>query len=147
MTTDLLGVVYEFHADLNPCPWKAPTLGTKRFGAKVVPSAAPNAEMLAYQEAIREAWEADWGVEALDCPVELTWTFARKLGAYKSPGGRTVHKKACDLSNLVKSSEDAIQPWLITNDRNVMRFSATWDRQAADVEGYVHLLVKPLERG
>ncbi len=77
--------------------------------------------------------------------MELHWIFSRRLARYASATGRMVQKKPCDLSNLVKSSEDAIQPWLITNDRNVMRFSAEWDRQDADVEPYVWLTLKELE--
>ena len=138
-----------FTGDINPVPWKAPTLGTKRYGGRTVPTASPSAEMGAYQEAIREAWEPLWDREPITGPVRLMWEFRRQLVQYRANGGtgRLVTKKACDLSNVVKASEDAIQPWLIKNDVQVMSFSADWlEPQSVDAHPQVKLTLFSLEK-
>lgn len=132
-----------FHSDINPVPWKAPTLGTRRAGGRVVPTSAPNAEMVAYQNALREAWEKQFEYAPIAQPVRLTWAFSRRLARYQGPSGRWVTKKPCDLSNLVKSSEDALQPWLLANDIHVVLFTAQMLSQSADTESGVVLTINP----
>lgn len=127
---------------VNPVAWKAPTLGVKRFGAKVVPYAAPNVEMQAYQSAIKEQWADTWTEPPIEVPVALTWHFNRQLPRYQSASGRWVQKHRQDLTNLVKSSEDALQPWLLRNDVWVHESHAYIVRQEADVsDPYVRLKV------
>lgn len=132
-------------ASVNPVAWKAPTLGAKRMGSKVVPYAAPNQEVEAYKNALQEQWMPQYGGVPIDYPVRLEWSFARRLNTYESAGGRTVTKHKQDLTNLVKSSEDALQPWLLKNDVWVHSMSAVIDEQSKDVtDPYVTLIVRPL---
>lgn len=137
---------HEFFADVNPVGWKSPTLGTKRIGSRVVPTSSPNSEMVTYQNALREQLQPQWSLPPIDGPVRLDWYFSRQLTAYTSASGRTVRKHRIDLTNMVKSSEDAIQPWLITNDVNVVSSWAEIVSQSADTEPSVRLVVTPLEQ-
>lgn len=120
-------------AHVNPVAWKAPTLGVKRVGPRVVPIAAPNAEVKAYQAALREQMEPQYDGPPLAQPVRLEWEFARQLPRYQTESGRWVTKHAQDGTNLQKSSEDALQPWLLCNDIWVHEWSGVVAAQGSDV--------------
>lgn len=138
-------------ADCNPVPWKSPTLGTRRHGGKVAPTSSPNMEMVTYQNALREQFREFWDELPYPGKVELHWEFSRQLMSYKSASGRMVTKHVCDTTNMVKSSEDAIQPrksdpWaLITNDKNVLYYTARQLAQSKDATPRVNLTVVFLE--
>jgi Holliday junction resolvase RusA-like endonuclease len=126
--------VITLKADINPVAWKAPTLGVKRFGGKVVPYAAPNAEVQAYQAALQEQMRPQYDGEPITGPVHLEWEFCRQQSRYQTESGRWVTKHAQDGTNLQKSSEDALQPWLIKNDVQVQSWTGVVVAQGPDVE-------------
>lgn len=129
-------------AMVNPVAWKAPTLSVMRRGSRMLPIAAPNAEVKAYQSALREQWEPLYEGDPIEVPVALEWHFNRQLVRYESASGRMVQKHRQDLTNLQKSSEDALQPWLLKNDVWVRESHAFIVRQEADVtDPYVRLKV------
>lgn len=100
---------------------------------------APSMEVQAFQSALRECWgELS---EPITQDVILHWFFARQLVRYQGPSGRWVTKKKNDLTNMIKSAEDAIQPSIIKNDSQVIESHGYVDAQGVDVEPYVILRI------
>lgn len=105
---------------INPVGWKAPTAFVIRRGGRLTAGMAPSTEVLAYQAALsgilRPMWD-DLGVETVTTECRLDLFFSRQLITYVSnESGRNITKHRQDLTNLRKSTEDALQPWLVKND-------------------------------
>lgn len=89
---------------------------------------APATEVVAYQAALREEFLRQWTERpTIKQECRLEWRFARQLTSYISDvSGRKVTRHRVDLSNCVKSAEDALQPYVLANDVLVQSFSAQW---------------------
>jgi len=92
-------------------------IGRNRNG-KLFPSVAPNHQLKAFQEAVREELE---GVEPLpqDITYCLTFYFWRRLDPYLDAADRKRKANSADTTNLQKGLEDALQGVLFENDRDV----------------------------
>lgn len=118
---------------LNPEPWAVGTLGLAYKGRKPYPTMAPNHQLVAFQEAVKEHLEgADRMLPYTE--VEVEFYFWRRLDQYKGPSGRTVTKSAADSTNLQKGLEDALQGVLFTNDRKVRSIRSTIMEQSRTTE-------------
>jgi hypothetical protein len=60
--------------------------------------------------------------------------FSRRLETYQGPSGRTVVKHRMDLTNLRKSTEDALQPHVVKNDVLIVKGWTEIIEQSRDVE-------------
>lgn len=130
-------------ADLNPVGWKAPTAFVKRAGGRYFAGMSPAVEVVAYQEALREvllpSWEA-LGVDTITTECRLDLRFSRQLVTYESQSGRKVTKHRQDLTNLRKSTEDALQPWLVKNDVLVTQGWTEIVEQSKTASPYVEII-------
>lgn len=103
--------------DVNPVGWKAPTAFARRGAGRVGVGTAPSVEVEAYKSALREALIPQWGDRpAIEQPCRIDLFFRRQLITYVSASGRNVTKHRADLTNMRKSTEDCLQPWLVKND-------------------------------
>jgi len=138
--------------DVNPVPWKAGT--AYRRGPRGA-GIAKDAELTAYQEAVKEALRER--VEAIrSCFMEpLPWSgpivldvwFTRRLDTYVSDSGRNVTKHRADLSNLVKAFEDACQGILFDNDNQVVMNSARIVDQSKEAEPLIQVRISRPHEG
>jgi Holliday junction resolvase RusA-like endonuclease len=101
---------------------------------------APSMEVKAYQEAMQEILKPQWGDRpSIDTECRMDFFFSRTLVTYVSDKGRNVTKHRQDLTNLRKSSEDCLQPWLITNDVLITSGWTEIIEQSKTAEGYVRI--------
>lgn len=131
-------------AEVNPVGWKAPTAFVMRRGGRLGAGMAPSMEVKAYQEALAEALRPQW--EALGLPVITTecridFYFSRQLATYVSESGRNVTKHRQDATNMRKSTEDALQPWMIKNDVLVTKGWTEIVSQEKDSPSFVEVVV------
>lgn len=124
---------------INPEPWAIGPLSIGRKKSGVFPRIGPNQQLVTFQQAVREELA---GITMVEYEmVELDFYFWRQLESYKV-GNRTVVKKAADVTNLQKATEDALQGLAITNDRNVKRISSHLVAQGQDVEPKIIIRIK-----
>lgn len=112
--------------DLNPVPWKVST--TTRNG---------NVEN--YQESLRALLKENYTEEQRawpEGPLSISFLFSRS-----TTGGQPA-----DLSNLTKSTEDAIQDIITGNDRNNAQVSAEMYEQGPGVNPMVVIQVGAYKR-
>lgn len=122
-----------FTIEVNPDPWAIGPLGVgRKQGGKLYPYVGANAQLVAYQEAVKELLA---NVEKLPTgEYKLTFYFWRRLDAHAS--GR---KHYADATNLVKACEDALQGVLIENDRLVRDVRGVIVEQESDTKPMVVL--------
>jgi Holliday junction resolvase RusA-like endonuclease len=134
---------------INPVQWKEPNHGVARGpkGRQYV-SSWKNAEMQAYQLALCEAIvDADPDrqfpiYESGDLIVDFF--FWRNLERTISPRtGRATSKRRADRTNLLKSTEDALQGILYANDSQIIGGEAIVVAQGHDVAPAVVVIVRP----
>lgn len=102
---------------LNPEPWAVGDIGIGRKGGKTYARMSPNANLVAFQEAVKEELE---GVEMMpDGEYSLSFYFWRQQAEYISKSDRRVKRHVADATNMQKALEDALQGVLFTNDRMV----------------------------
>lgn len=106
-----------FILSINPEPWAVGSLAVGRRDGKVYPYIGPNAQLVAYQEAIREELGDDHELTSGD--LKIRFYFWRQLSAYTTTSGRSHRKHQTDTTNLQKALEDALQGILFKNDRAV----------------------------
>lgn len=124
---------------INPEPWAIGPLSIGRKKSGVFPRIGPNQQLVTFQQAVREELA---GITMVEYEmVELDFYFWRQLESYKV-GNRTVVKKAADVTNLQKATEDALQGLAIANDRNVKRISSHLVAQGQDVEPRIIIRIK-----
>lgn len=123
---------------INPEPWAIGPLSLGRKKGGLFPLVGPNQQLVTFQRAIREELAT---IKLTEGEVELDFYFWRKLESYKS-GNRNVVKKAADVTNLQKATEDALQDLAITNDRHVRRISSHLVEQGEDVDPRIVLRIR-----
>lgn len=128
-------------ADVNPVGWKAPTAFARRGGGRAGVGTAPSAEVEAYKSALKESLISQYDGEPIEQPCRVDLRFVRQLITYESASGRKVTKHRQDLTNLRKSTEDALQPWLLKNDVWVHQGWTEIVQQSKDVEPWVEVTV------
>lgn len=129
---------------VNPEPWAVGPVGTGRKNGKVYAYIGPNAQLVAYQNAVREQL-GDREISPLVGDVELTFFFWRRLDTYLTPHGRKAHKEEADSTNLQKGLEDALQGILFANDRSVKRITSEVVKQDPDIEPRIVIGAKRYE--
>src|SRR5687768_284355 len=97
---------------LNPEPWTAPSVSVGRGkGGKVFPQVYANAQLKAYQEAVREEARSQlpdkW--EPYEGEILLHFYFWRQMADYESHQAKRVRKHQADVTNMQKATEDALQ--------------------------------------
>ena len=115
-----------FVLPLNPEPWKVGQPYVIRSGG-LRAAIGPNAELQAYQEAVREEIAAilalgDAEESVLLYPkgtkIKLTCYFWRQRAEYVTPQARTHRKHEIDATNALKAIEDAFQKLIYNNDKD-----------------------------
>lgn len=132
-----------YYLNVNPEPWKVPPFRVGRKNGKYFPMAGRDAGLHAYEQAVKE------GVEnplLLQGEVALRFLFWRNRAEYLTPQARTHRKHQADLTNLTKSTEDALQGVLFSNDRDVQHSEGTIVEQGPSVEGKIVIGVTPWDK-
>lgn len=123
-----------FALDLNPEPWSLGPVGSARRGGKIVSFVGRNAQLHAYEEAVKEAIGDQTWVEG---PIELRFYFSRVRSEYTTPQARSHRKHEADLTNLQKATEDALQGVLFKNDKDVKSVHSVMVDQGPEVQSYI----------
>jgi len=131
--------------EINPEPWAIGPVGSARRGGKLTSYVGRNAQLHAYEEAIKEAVREQLpvGYKMIDGPIVLTLFFWRNRAEYTTPQAKTHRKHEADLTNLQKATEDALQGVLFKNDKDVCIVDSTMVEQGAGVVGRVVIGVEP----
>lgn len=108
---------YWYYLKLNPEPWAVGDIGVGRKGGKHFARMSPNANLVAFQEAVRETLE---DVSKLpDGHYKLTFYIWRQQVQYLNSRNRRVNRNVADATNMQKALEDALQGCIFDNDRLV----------------------------
>ncbi len=122
---------------LNPEPWAIGTVTPRKGGARI----APNANLVAYQSAVKEELE---DVHML--PEEyrnIKFYFWRQQARYVSMDDKIRSRNQADATNMQKALEDALQGILFENDREVRKISSEIVEQGYDVEPKILIVAEP----
>lgn len=114
---------------VNPIPWSA---GGYSRGSKRMVKSQP---LIVYQQSLKEEL-ADQvsGLWPQGLPIYLRFEFWRQLEAPVDTTGRKHQAQYADATNLQKSTEDALQGVLFSNDRYVTEVHTLIRAQGSDVE-------------
>lgn len=116
-----------YKVEINPEPWAIGPLGTGRRGGKIWAYIGQNQQLKAYQEAVAE----EVGEQTLlEGDIYLLFLFWRQVI-------RGDNKNYADVTNLQKSTEDALQGILYQNDKATKRVTSILMAQGPEVEGKV----------
>jgi len=133
-----------FCLGINPEPWAVGPLSVGRRNGGLFPIIGQNAQLHAYQEAIRE--EMGDGFELLEGRQAVRFYFWRNQVAYLTGGKRLVTKNVADVTNMQKALEDALQGVLFENDRDTWDIRSVIVDQGPDVIGKVLFSVESIHR-
>jgi Holliday junction resolvase RusA-like endonuclease len=131
-------MVFLLLRDINPEPWQAKELGVGLKGGRHFPTATTPIQQRMYQEAIRGSIEEaypdgfEWFADYKE--LECWFFFWRKLESYTQKSGRTATRRRADVTNLQKSTEDALQKVFFKNDSQIKRIHSEVVAQGPDVE-------------
>ncbi len=130
---------------VNPEPWAVGPVSTGRANGKMFGTIGRNAQLHAYQEAVREYLEELWTGDVIDGPAEVEFFFWRHLATYRTPSGRTKTKNEVDVTNLIKGTEDALQGIVIKNDKNNVSVRGHMMDQGPNVTGCVVIKIAEVD--
>lgn len=122
---------------VNPQPWAVGSAGVARRGGKMTAFIGPNAQLQAYQQAVKEELLSRGPIKMIEGEITLEFYFWRQLINYTTQSGRSHRKHQADGTNMMKATEDALQGVLFENDRSVKRGNWTVVEQGPDVNGLV----------
>lgn len=117
-----------FVVDINPIPWRVPPFSVgrgKNRGAYVV--AGRDAELHAYEEAVRDEVAAQ-GAYMMPGPYMIQLWLSRKTSDNVNPA---------DVTNMQKSTEDALQGVVIENDTETVSIFSHRLLQSDSAPGFV----------
>lgn len=135
-----------FVFDVNPYPWKVPPFSVGRKSGKHFVVAGRDQGLHTYKEAIREQLE-DQGYRPITGAVAAFFWYYRSIEVYRTPQGRRSRNHEADTTNLQKATEDALQDYVLKNDRDVS-FVQSWRvEQGTDVTPYVVAYIAPFLGG
>lgn len=123
-----------FLLNLNPEPWAIGPVGYSRRGGRMSAYVGRNQQLDAYKQAVKEELGTQ---DQLTGKIVLRFFFWRNRAEYTTPQARTHRKHEADLTNLVKSTEDALQGILFVNDKDVIDSHGVLVEQGPDVEGRI----------
>lgn len=125
--------VHWFVIPTNPEPWKVGTAFISRGGGKIHAGISPDAQLVAFKEAVREHL-----LPGLLWPkgtkLKVTAWFWRQRAEYETHQARTHRKHEIDATNAFKALEDAFQKWGYDNDRDNLDIRSVMVTQDPDVE-------------
>ena len=106
---------------LNPEPWAMGKIQVITAGKRPFPKVAPDKTMKTYEDGLKAELEV-LGYSPLPGPLySIRFSFSRQLAQYTTASGKTSTRNHADVTNMQKSTEDAIQGVLLRNDRDVVR--------------------------
>jgi Holliday junction resolvase RusA-like endonuclease len=129
-----------FVLDVNPEPWAIGPLSVTRNKGKLIPYVGRNLQLHAYKQAVKS--ELGEGHTLIVGPVELRFYFWRRRDSYTTPQARGHRKHEADVTNLQKSTEDALQGILFKNDKDTNDVRSVMVEQGANVHGRVVIAVR-----
>lgn len=105
-----------FGYDINPEPWAIGniTIERNKQTGKLFPKVGPELTLKSYQDALRASLLED-GAKVKTGPYSIRFTFSRQLVKY-SVDKHTLTRNWADVTNMQKSTEDALQGAAIAND-------------------------------
>lgn len=128
---------------INPAPWAVGPLGVGRRKGGHYAYVGPNAALVTYQKALREALEEKYNPRPLGQQyLDIEFYFWRKIETYQS-GKRTAHSHVADVTNLQKATEDALQGFLFDNDRQTLQIRSEIIEQSEDTHPCVVIRIRP----
>jgi Holliday junction resolvase RusA-like endonuclease len=130
--------------NVNPEPWSMGSPTVIKRGGKWVPVIAPNRNLAAYKEAVREAVLACEPDEPLGGDVRICFFFWRNVAGYKM-GEHRRSRNRVDATNMQKATEDALQGILFDNDRNTVDVRSVVVEQGPDVVPFIAIHVAGAE--
>lgn len=139
---------------INPEPWRAPQLGVKHMGRKVVPAAYKDENLRGFQTAVFECVEQALFEQGIQTPVypkgtflAVTFAFWRQLESYEDGAtGRRGRRHYADATNLLKAAEDALQGLLYANDRDNRQVMSAVVESTATTEPMLMVCLEPHEK-
>lgn len=129
------GVSQMFVLPVNPEPWKV----GPAFKGKV----SRDPSLYAYQQAVQEGLKIQ-NPRMVDGPVTLELFFWHSRVRYQG-AKKVVVKNRVDLTNVQKSTEDALQGVVLKNDREVRAIRSYMMEDSEQTEGTVVVIVRPLD--
>jgi hypothetical protein len=129
-----------FVLPINPEPWAVGPLGVNHKTKRAY--MGENQKLAAYQNAVREQVE-----DAIPTvgEVEITLYIWRALEKATTFDGKKRRAHTSDATNIQKATEDAIQGFLIENDRNVRKVMTEIVEQSERTTPCIVIRVKPYE--
>lgn len=129
---------------INPVPWVAPSYGRGR----VFKSEALTAYQTAIQECIAEAYP-DYPTFPKGTELRADFYFQRQLDSGTTGEGMRRRARTADRSNMLKSTEDALQrnpktTWrgLFWNDKMIIDGKTVILDQGPDVEPFIRIIIQ-----
>lgn len=120
--------MFNFYFDIDPRPKGRPRTRVIGGGKKAFATIYTPAETIAYEDAIRKDAVLQWQKEPLaaDVPVGVDIWFSMPRPGLIRRGGPSFlwHLKTPDVDNLAKSVMDALQPQILSDDKNVVALKA-----------------------
>lgn len=115
--------------ELNPEPWRVGPVSGVRRGGKIGGYVAPDKQLVAYENAVREQvmQKLNWSEGdplIFDCQVSLTLYLWRAMSEYATPQARTARNHEADATNMLKATEDALQKIVYKNDKDNRRVTS-----------------------
>lgn len=132
-----------FVLDVNPEPWEIGPVGVARSEGKLRPYVGRNAQLAAFQQAVKEEIGDP---DKFTGKFSVRFVFWRNRAEYVTPQARTHRKHEADTTNLQKATEDALQKVLFDNDKDVLDIRSTLVEQGPDVKGRIVIGIKVIER-
>lgn len=135
-----------FHVGVNPEPWAVGPIGYNRRGGKMGAYMGRNQQLDAYENAVKEAVQAQYNGPMLTGKLSVEFFFWRHRAEYTTPQARTHRKHDADATNMLKATEDALQGVLYANDKDNSCVRAVIVAQGPDVEGQIviHITEAPV---
>ena len=132
--TDTAGRKWYFLA-VNPVPWAVgqAAIARKKDGTGNRVYVAPNKDLRAYQNAIREEMGRYFTVPIEGVDMDVVFVFTRSLDTIKR-GKSVSHSHVADATNMQKATEDALQGILFGNDRQNRVILSIIREQEPDIE-------------
>lgn len=132
--------------DINPEPWAIGPVGSARRGGKLTSYVGRNAQLHAYEEAVKEEVQSQLPTDfkMYEGKVLLRMYFWRNRAEYVTPQARTHRKHEADLTNMQKATEDALQGVLFKNDKDVAAIHSIIMNQGPEVEGTIVLCIESM---
>ncbi len=119
---------------LNAEPWKSPSPSIGRRNRKLHVEIHKDQGLSAYQAAVKEQMATLYpNAPMIEGEVDVTFYYWRNLAVYKG-AKKTVHRQACDATNMQKALEDALQGILYVNDKDNVHVESYVMEQGSRVE-------------